>query len=147
MGFEEILRRVSRSRFWLTKWLRRFKEAGWKGLQDQSRAPKRIWRRTPQSLVQKILALRTALVAHQTRRSAFSGMGPEAIAWALRQRGDHRIPAVSTIARMLARHGKSGKANRSHGSPQREPYPTPKATHLGDLQQTDLGRVPLVVEN
>lgn len=80
MGFERILRLVSRSRFWLTKWLRRFKEAGWEGLQDRSRAPKRIWRRTAESLVQKILALRAEWEAHQTRRSAFSGIGPEAIA-------------------------------------------------------------------
>lgn len=138
VGFEKILRLVSRSRFWLTKWLRRFKEAGWKGLQDQSRAPKRIWRRTPKSLVQKILALRTELEAHQTRRSAFSGIGPEAIAWALRQGRVQRIPALSTIARILARHGKSGKAKRSNGSQQREPYPTSQATQMGDLHQTDL---------
>lgn len=137
-GFEKILRLVSRSRFWLTKWLRRFSEAGWEGLQDRSRAPKRIWRQTSKSLVQKILALRRELEAHQTRRSAFSGVGPEAIAWELQRRSVQTIPSLSTIARILFRHGRSKRAKRKSGSGHRQPYPAVKAIQMGDLHQTDL---------
>ncbi len=138
MGFERILHLVSRSRFWLTKWLRRFKEAGWEGLKDHSRAPRRIWQRTSKSLVKKILSLRTELEAHQTRRSAFSGIGPEAIAWELQHRRVRGMPALSTIARILARHGRSGRPQRRRSSDNRQPYPAPKAMQMGDLHQTDL---------
>jgi transposase len=39
IGFNEILRRMQRSDFWLTKWLRRFREFGGEGLRDQRRTP------------------------------------------------------------------------------------------------------------
>ncbi|PIQ94369.1 MAG: hypothetical protein COS27_08385 [Nitrospirae bacterium CG02_land_8_20_14_3_00_41_53] len=41
-GFNKILQLVQRSRRWLSKWLKRFKEHGFKGLKDRSRTPKRI---------------------------------------------------------------------------------------------------------
>ena len=56
IGFNEILRRTQRSDFWLTKWLRRFREFGEEGLRDRSRVPKRVWNRTRGSLIRKILA-------------------------------------------------------------------------------------------
>ena len=42
IGFNEILKRVQRTRGWLAKWLRRYKEQGIDGLRDQSRAPKKL---------------------------------------------------------------------------------------------------------
>ena len=45
-GFNEIIRLVQRSNYWLFKWLRRYKEQGIDGLRDQSRAPKKVWRNT-----------------------------------------------------------------------------------------------------
>ena len=68
IGFNDVLRRVRRSCFWLTKWLQRYREHGLAGLRDQSRAPKRIHNSTPEPLVRKILALRDALAAHKGRR-------------------------------------------------------------------------------
>ena len=46
IGFNEILKTVQRSNFWLSKWLRRYEKHGVKGLKDKSRAPKRICRKT-----------------------------------------------------------------------------------------------------
>lgn len=48
------------------------------------------------------------------------------------------MPALSTIARILARHGRSGRPQRRRSSHNRQPYPAPKALQMGDLQQTDL---------
>lgn len=56
--FSEIVRFVQRSKGWLAKWLNRFKENGIDGLKDRSRAPKQIWRKTPDRMVKKILSTR-----------------------------------------------------------------------------------------
>jgi hypothetical protein len=37
--FTEITRRLGRSRDWLAKWLQWYRQLGWEGLRDRSRAP------------------------------------------------------------------------------------------------------------
>ena len=137
IGFNDVLRTVRRSCFWLTKWLRRYRELGPAGLRDQSRAPKHVHSRTPEPLVRKILALRDALAAHKGRRAAFAGIGAETIHFELQRRGSRRLPAISTIEKILARAGKTKKvkSQRLAGGP---PYPRIQARRMGDLQQTDL---------
>ena len=122
IGFNDILRRVQRSCFWLTKWLRRYREHGAAGLCDQSRAPKHVPNRTRRPLVRKILALRDELVAHKTSRAAFAGIGAETIHFELHRQGKRRLPSISTIEKILARAGKTKrvKARRPPGGP---PYP------------------------
>jgi putative transposase len=135
--FEQILREVQRGRFWLAKWVRRYNALGPEGLRDQSRTPKHVPSRTQESMVRKILALRDELVAHKSRRAAFAGIGAETIHFELDQRGTRRLPAISTIEKILARSGKTkrAKAKRCSNGP---PYPYVPAHQMGDLQQTDL---------
>lgn len=136
-GFDGTLRLVQRSRRWLSKWLKRYKECGFKGLFDRSRAPKRIWRKTLARMVRKILSIREELESHRTRRSAFSGIGAEAIHWELKQREVSNIPAISTIANILSRYGKTRKKLPKRNS-SNQPYPYFKADEMGNLHQTDL---------
>lgn len=133
-----ILRRVQRSRGWLAKWLHRYRVQGRVGLRDASRAPRRIWRRTPAAQEQRILAIRAELEAHRTRRAAFSGVGAEGMQWELTRRGVRLVPSVATIERILARHGWTRHGPRPHRHAGSEPYPGPRAAQMGDLQQTDL---------
>jgi transposase len=135
--FNEILQLVQRSKYWLSKWLRRYKEQGLDGLRDQSRAPKKVWRKTPDNIVRKILSIRSELESHKTRRSAFSGIGPEVIYWELKRRGTKNVPSIPTIARILHRHGRTSKAKPKRNN-SNQPYPYFKAKKMGDLQQTDL---------
>src|SRR4030042_6427426 len=138
IGFNDVLRTVRRSFFWLTKWLRRYREHGPAGLRSKSRPPKHAHNRTPEPLVQKILALRDALAAHKGRRAAFAGIGAETIHFELQRRGIGRLPAISTIEKILARAGKNKKvkSQRLAGGPA---YPRIQARRMGDLPQTDLG--------
>lgn len=139
VGFNRILHLVQRGRFWLAKWIQRYQEKGFEGLKDRSRVPKRIWRKSSDRLVRKILVIREELESHRTRRSAFSGIGAEAIHWELKQRKVHNVPAIPTIARILSRHGKTGKARAKRNSnSSNQYYPSPKAEKMGDLHQTDL---------
>lgn len=136
-GFNKILQLVQRSGVWLSKWLKRFKEQGLKGLKDKSRTPKRIWRKTSDHMVKKILSVREELETHKTRRSAFSGIGAEGIHWELIQRKVCNLPSIPTIARILFRYGKTSrvKVKRNNNS---QPYPCFRAEEMGDLYQTDL---------
>lgn len=136
-GFDQILQLVRRSRGWLSKWLRRYRQEGKEGLQDQSRAPKRVWRKTPEWMVRKILAIRDWLESHNARRSAFTGIGAEVIQWELRRRGIKKIPAIPTIARILSRSGRVRKKKVGRISSGRS-YPYVPAKTVGDLHQTDL---------
>jgi transposase len=122
-GFNKILQLVQRSGIWLSKWLHRYKKHGLNGLKDQSRAPKRIWRKTSDYLVKKILSIRAELESHKTQRSAFSGIGAEVISWELNQRKIRHIPSISTIARILSSHGKTGKVKPKRNS-NNQPYPS-----------------------
>ncbi len=135
--FSEIVRFVQRSKGWLAKWLNRFKENGINGLKDRSRAPKLIWRKTPDRMVKKILSTREELESHRTRRSAFSGIGPEVIHWELKQRKVKNVPSISTIANILSKYGKTGKVKPKRNS-NNQPYPYFKAKKMGELHQTDL---------
>jgi putative transposase len=137
IGFSEILRIVRRSKGWLAKWIKRYKEEGSDGLRDRSRAPRKVWRKTPERIVRKVLAIRDELESHRTRRSAFSGIGPEVIHWELKQRKTKNIPSIPTISRLLCTHGKTNKAKPKRNS-NNQPYPYCRATKMGDLQQTDL---------
>jgi putative transposase len=137
IGFNEILRKVQRSKGWLSKWLGRYKEQGLDGLRDKSRAPKRIRRSTPQHMVKKVLFIRHELESHKTRRTAFSGIGAEAIHWELERRRLKNIPSISTIYRILFSHGKTRKEKPKRNN-SNQSYPYIKAEKMGDLQQTDL---------
>ena len=137
MSFTQVVARLGRSRVWLAKWWRRFRQAGWAGLQSQSRAPKRRPRSTPTRVVAKVLALRTELQSHRTHASRFAGVGAETILLELARRRIRPLPSLRTIERIVKCHHLSGRtpARRKGGG---EPYPAPRARDPGDLQQTDL---------
>ncbi len=136
-SFNRILPLVQRSGVWLSKWLKRFKEYGLNGLKDKSRTPKRIWRKTSEHMVKKILSIRAELESHNSRRSAFSGIGAEVIHWELEEKKVRNVPSISTIARILSHYGKTGKVKSKRNS-NNQPYPYPKAKKMGDVHQTDI---------
>lgn len=137
-GFNKVLTIVQRSRYWLSKWLKRYKEEGQRGLKDRSRAPKRIWRKVSDRLVKKILSLREELAYHKTKRTAFSGIGAEVIHWELHQRNIRNVPSVPTIGRILFRHRKTVKKGNKKRNGTDHSYPYFKTKKIGDLFQTDL---------
>lgn len=86
--------------------------------------PGRAWNRTPASLEQHILSVRTAL----REQSVLGEYGLDAIALALRENDAvQHVPARATIHRVLARHGALDAGHR-----QRRPAP-PKGWYLPDL--------------
>ena len=135
--FGVILERLGRARSWLSKWLRRHQAEGWAGLRSRSRTPKRQPRRTPQRVVARVVEIREALEQSRSRRSRFAGLGAEVVHLELQRQRGRPLPALSTIERILRRHGypKRRPRRRKGGG---EPYPAPRARFPGDLHQTDL---------
>lgn len=136
-SFTAVARTVGRCRAWVAKWWGRYRREGRPGLHDRSRAPRRIWRRTPTRLVGLILRVRAELVVHRTRRTAFAGRGAEAIRWELEQRGVRRLPSLRTLERLLQVHGCTQRERRRRRG-RGQPCPAPRATAVGAVQQTDL---------
>lgn len=137
ISFTEIIWRLGRSHEWLAKWLRRYRELGWDGLRDRSRAPTTRPRRLPEGVEQEILQWRRRLEQRTHRAWRFAGVGAEVIREALHRRGVVPLPSLSTIERVLRRHGYPQRTPRHPPRPT-EPYPAPRATHPGDLHQNDL---------
>jgi transposase len=133
--FTAICRRLQRSHRWLSKWLKRFHQGGRAALVERSRRPQRLRAPTPVTLVARILALRRELETHRTRRTRFRGVGANEVQELL-QLERRRVPSLSTIERILRRHHVQPQRARRQGGGQ--PYPWPRATRPGDLQQTDL---------
>ncbi|MEE9118009.1 MAG: helix-turn-helix domain-containing protein [Calditrichia bacterium] len=99
IGFNEILQRLLRSRGWLAKWIKRYKEHGLEGLKDKSHTPKKIHTKTPDRMVENILRISEELESHKTRCSAFSGIGAEVIHWELQRRRFKNFPSISILQR------------------------------------------------
>jgi hypothetical protein len=137
IGYCEVLQRIGRSCYWLTKWLGRYRKYGVAGLRDQSRAPRHVRNKTPELLVRRILAVRDELAAHKTFRASFAGIGAETIHHELHVRGVRQLPSVSAIEKILARAGRT-KRIKVRRSPYGPPYPYVRARKMGDLQQTDM---------
>lgn len=78
------------------KWLTRFKESGFEGLEEQSRRPKS----SPLAFAEELVA------AVLEARDAHPSWGPKKIEKLLQRRFGERAPSRSTVARMLNRFGR-----------------------------------------
>ncbi len=134
----EVLGELGRSREWLAKWRRRFKEAGAAGLREHSRAHHAHPRSTPTSIVRAVLRARDRL-SRQRGRQRFAGSGADAVAWELELAGLRAMPARRTIERILQRAGRTAHSSaRTTHERSGVSYPVPRAERVGAVQETDL---------
>jgi transposase InsO family protein len=129
-SFSALCREFGISRKTGYKWLRRYQEAGLKGLEDQSRRPQHSPTQTPPEVEQVIVEARQAHPAWGSRKLK---------RW-LENRGYRSIPAPSTVTDILARYGLlSAEESHKHMAWQRFEMDQPN-----DLWQMDFkGYFPL----
>jgi transposase len=124
LGSAHILRVVSRSRAWLSKWKERYRQHGWKGLRSRSRKPHHSTHAYP-SAVRRLIERAYRRV--QKRRWGLRGLG--AIRRELRVTYHlRRLPSVSTIRRVL-RAASVFKRRRPAKTAAVYPQPRPNATY------------------
>lgn len=92
--FSELCRRFNISRQTGYKWIERHRNEGIQGLADRSRRPNHSPTRSPQRIVERVLALRQE-----------HGWGGRKIERRLLDLGHTEVPAPATITEILRRHG------------------------------------------
>lgn len=108
------------------KWVQRFEEAGAAGLVDRSRRPEHSPNRTPQQVVDDLLAL----------KQSHPDYGPAKLVELLDQCSGRAL-AVSTAGKILERHGQVQKRKRRRltvGPIEHSPY---EVSGAGDTESTD----------
>jgi transposase InsO family protein len=96
-NIRELCRRFGISRPTAYKWLERYRQEGWDGLEERSRRPKRSPLRSAPATEAKVLALR------ELSNNVWGGRKIKA---ALENAGEKGVPAASTITEILRRHGR-----------------------------------------
>lgn len=96
-----MLKRLGRSRAWLSKWKKRFDRLGWEGLWSKSRSPHTVAHRYGRRTRRLVIQARRRL-----ERRKVGLIGPRAIQTELRQtRLLRRSPSRATIKRILHEEG------------------------------------------
>lgn len=96
---KRILEKVQRSRFWLSKWQKRFDQQGAGGLRSRSRRPRRTPTACSPRIVRLIVQTRRRLVKQKVGL-----IGPRAIRRELRKVLAKQAPSFATIKRVLHQH-------------------------------------------
>jgi putative transposase len=125
-----ICRTLGRSRRWFYKWLKRYDPSNPEWACSQSRAPKQISHKTPQSIVQLVCQIRNRLL-----KTKYAQKGAFAIQWQLRQMGVNPLPAIWTINRILK---SQGLVDIPVYSPRGTPYPALAVSRPNEVHQFDL---------
>lgn len=122
-----VLADVQRSWAWLSKWLRRYRQAGLPGLKSQSRRP----RRRPRAYAARVRRL-IVQVRRRLMRRKVGLVGPRAIQRELRGLGGC-IPSRATIARVI----NQAKLVSAPPSPPVGYFPAPRTVLVGALDALD----------
>lgn len=109
------------------KWIKRFKETGYDGLEEQSRRPKTTPLATAEDLVLAVLEA----------RDAHPRWGPRKLEVVLRRRFKEQAPSARTIARILKRANKIRERRRRQPTNVVERAPQVQAKHSNDVWTVD----------
>src|SRR5512143_1030553 len=69
---------------WCYKWKGRYEQEGWSGLEERSKVPRRVNRKTPEKLRMEILRIRSELEAEAQGKEELGYIGGDAIYGRLR---------------------------------------------------------------
>jgi putative transposase len=96
----EVATSLNRSPAWVAKWHSRFKQKGWAGLQEESRAPKTSSRRTPPEVKLAVCQARMEIEAEAALGKGLKYKGGRAVRTRLLGKVD-QLPSIPTIERIL----------------------------------------------
>jgi transposase InsO family protein len=104
----ELCRRFGISPTTGYKWLERYRQQGWAGLNERSRRPQGSPHRTAPSIEAKVL---------EVRERSNNAWGGRKIKLVLENQGEAEVPAASTITQILRRHGRLSESLAEHPGP------------------------------
>ncbi len=132
----EIARKLNRHPNWVWKWYKRYREEGWSGLVDRSRAPKKHGRKIAKSVTQAICQTRSELEAEAETETGLKYIGALAVRTRLKQKKINPLPSKSTIERVLREHKMTRPYKKQE--PEKVDYPHLKPNEPLQLCQVDI---------
>jgi len=130
VGKSDASRRLGRSRQWVNRWLREYREHGDGGLVDRSRAPKTRPTKTPADVAARILQIRQRL-----DEDPVANIGALTILSEMEREGCLLIPSIATIERILHTAGVTRPNKKRQRTRVKLPFPV--VTTPGVWQQAD----------
>ena len=134
---KEVARQLKRSPRWVRKWRKRFDKEEWPGLEGRSRAPHNHGTRFPESTRRAIAQTRSELEAKACQGDGLKYIGGIAVRTRLKEKGEHPLPSLSTIERVL------GEKKMTHPY-QLKDRPKIKYPHLQPREPQQLCQVDIV---
>lgn len=132
----EVAQSLNRHPNWVRKWQKRFKNEGWSGLKDRSRAPKKPNRKLSSKIRSVICQTRLELEAEAALGEGLKYIGGRAVRTRLKEKRIKPLPSVSHIERTLRETGLTKPRSKS-GEPEIiYPHLKPDAPH--QLCQVDI---------
>jgi transposase len=132
----EVAQLLNHSPDWVAKWYKRYKEKGWPGLTEQSRAPKKHGKRIATEVRVTICQTRLELEAEAASGEGLKYIGGQAIRTRLKKNKVIPLPSVPTIERVLGEAGLT-QAKKETSEPEIV-YPCLKPTSAHQLHQVDI---------
>jgi putative transposase len=132
----EAAQELSKSVPWCYKWKGRYQQEGWAGMEERSRAPQHVAKKTSERIRERILRIRSELEAEAQSKDKLGYVGAGAIYGCLCASDFQAVPSVSTIERILRRAGVTRPRIPKAGMEVWYPHLTPTATH--QLIQVDI---------
>jgi hypothetical protein len=133
-----ILEKVSRSKEWFYKWLRRYQDEGIDGLRERSRAPLRSPRQWSAEVRRSILAIRDRLARRRGPQNRYRLAGAPTIQHELEGLGYDPPPSLRTIERILQQAHRTNPTFHFQPACVVSHYPGPRATHSNEVHQLDI---------
>lgn len=133
---EEVAQSLDRSINWVWKWHKRYREEGWRGLKDRSRAPKCHGNKLPETVHQAVRQARQELEAEASLGEGLKYVGAIAVRTRLNKKQVEPLPSIPSIERILREAGMT-KPKEKQVKPQVK-YPHLKPTQAHQLCQVDI---------
>ena len=132
----QATRELGRALSWGYKWQARYKQEGWAGVKERSRAPEHVSRKTAEPMRQAILRIRSKLEAEAQQADKLGYIGGRAIRARLPSKEGQPVPSVSTIERILRQTGLTKPRQAKEAKAVAYPHLHPTAAH--ELTQVDI---------
>jgi transposase len=132
----EVAQELKRSEDWVRKWSKRYRQEGYLGLQDRSRAPKKHGRKLAAEVVEKICLARMALEAERELGCRLKYIGALAVRTRLREWQLKPLPSKASIERVLSSHKLAKKQGKK--VEEKVDYPHIQPKHPQELVQVDI---------
>lgn len=133
---EHVATELGRSEIWVRKWWQRYRQEGFRGLQDRSRTPKQHGRKLSAEVVTKVCLARGELEAEKELGTGLKYTGALAVRTRLKKWGVKPLPSKASIERILHEHQLTHK--KAEKVEEEVDYPQLQPKHAQELVQVDI---------